>query len=198
MGHTERARDDVITAYIAAANFDRAATEALRAYGLPVLRYLRSMLHRDDAACEVFSELSKNLWAGLPRFRHEASFRTWMYKLAWTAAQDWRRRTARDHVRRLETTEEGKLVAEPRSTTPWHERTDARGRWQAIKASLSAEDRSLLVLRLEQRLSWREAAEVMASHGSAPEPAALRKRFERLKHRLRVMAKEQGLYPKEQ
>jgi RNA polymerase sigma-70 factor (ECF subfamily) len=151
------------------------------------------MLGEEEVAYEVFSEFSENLWTALPRFRREASFRTWAYKLAWTAAQDWKRRAARNRVRRLETNEVSKIVEEIRSKTPLHERTDAKDRWKAIKATLSTEDRSLLLLRLEQRLSWREVAEVMGSEGSVSGVAALRKRFERLKIRLRDLAAEHGL-----
>jgi hypothetical protein len=46
---------------------------------------------------------------------------------------------------------------------------------------------------VDQGFSWDEIAEVFAEEGEAIEPAALRKRFERLKERLTILAREQGL-----
>jgi len=171
----------------------RAATGALRMYGPAILKYLRSILGEDEAAYEVFSEFSEDLWKALRRFRREASVRSWTYKLAWTAAQDWKRRAARHPVQRLGTDEMSEIVAEIRSTTPLHERADAKDRWNELKAALGTEDRSLLVLRVEQRLSWREIADVMATRGDPLDAATLRKRFERLKSRLHELAAKHGL-----
>jgi RNA polymerase sigma-70 factor, ECF subfamily len=55
------------------------------------------------------------------------------------------------------------------------------------------EDRSLLVLRVDQALSWNDIAEVLCAAGKPIEPGTLMKRFERLKERLARMAKDQGL-----
>ena len=46
-----------------AGDLHRAATEALRMYGPAILKYLRSILGEDEAAYEVFSEFSENLWS---------------------------------------------------------------------------------------------------------------------------------------
>ena len=45
-----------------------------------------------------------------------------------------------------------------------------------LKAALGTEDRSLLVLRVEQQLSWREVADVMATDGDPLDAATLRAR----------------------
>lgn len=54
-------------------------------------------------------------------------------------------------------------------------------------------DRMLLVLRLDQGLSWKETAEVLSAEGETADVNALTKRFERLKERLARMAREEGL-----
>jgi RNA polymerase sigma-70 factor, ECF subfamily len=190
-------RDQPIADRLDAADLRGAATVALRMYGPAILQYLRSVLGEEDIAYEVFSEFCEDLWTALPRFRREASFRTWAYKLAWTAAQDWRRRAARNRVRRLGTDEISRIIAEVRSVTPLHERTDSQNRWKEILDALGAADRSLLMLRVDQRMSWVEVAEAMTRMGSAPDPAALRKRFERLKTRLRALGAEHGLRAEE-
>ena len=62
-----------------------------------------------------------------------------------------------------------------------------------LRESLDVEEISLLTLRIDQKLSWAEIADVTATDGERTEPAALMKRFERLKARLAKMAKDQGL-----
>jgi RNA polymerase sigma-70 factor (ECF subfamily) len=62
-----------------------------------------------------------------------------------------------------------------------------------LRESLEVDDVSLLALRIDQKLSWAEIAEVVSSGGERVEAAALMKRFERLKARLARKAKDQGL-----
>jgi RNA polymerase sigma-70 factor (ECF subfamily) len=64
---------------------------------------------------------------------------------------------------------------------------------EKLRQSLSTEEQSLLVLRIDQGLPWNEIAEVLVLDGKQVEPATLMKRFERLKERLARLAREQGL-----
>ena len=49
------------------------------------------------------------------------------------------------------------------------------------------------MLRIDRELEWEEIAAVLAADGVEVNAATLRKRFERLKERLREQAEEQGL-----
>jgi RNA polymerase sigma-70 factor (ECF subfamily) len=51
----------------------------------------------------------------------------------------------------------------------------------------------LLYLRIDQEMSWKGVAQVLAADGRVREEQALRKRFERIKERLRRIAKQEGL-----
>ena len=62
-----------------------------------------------------------------------------------------------------------------------------------LRAALPDEDRSLLVLRLDQGLSWNEVADVLAGEGAPVDAGTLMKRFERIKTKLGKLAKERGL-----
>jgi len=62
-----------------------------------------------------------------------------------------------------------------------------------LRAGLTPEEQSLLALRVDQGLEWAEVAAVLAGEGQAPSPAALMKRFERLRERLGKLARERGL-----
>ena len=46
-----------------------------------------------------------------------------------------------------------------------------------------------MLLRIDRKMSWNEIAEILGAEGSAATPAALRKRFERLKTKLREAAR---------
>jgi RNA polymerase sigma-70 factor (ECF subfamily) len=167
-----------------------ACEQALRGYGHELLRYARVLCPDGDDADEVFARTCDKVWRALAGFRRECSFRTWVYKIAWHAAKDVRREHARRRVRRLLTGEVSKLAQEIRSATAAHHRTETRDRLAKLRASLDPEEQNLLTLRLEAGLAWSEIAAVLAD---GADQAALRKRYERLKSKLRRLAEAEGL-----
>jgi RNA polymerase sigma-70 factor (ECF subfamily) len=169
-----------------------AASEAIRGFGPKVLGYLRSILRDDEDAADAFSHFAEDLWRGIPGFRGESSFKTWAYKLAWCAAMHVRSDAFRRLGRRLETGEASRLAAEVRTKSVVRDETQ-RLSLERLREALSAEEQTLLFLRLDQQLDWNEVAEVLSAGGTAVEPTALRKRYERLKERLARLAREQGL-----
>ena len=175
-----------------AGDLEGAATEAIRHFGPQVLRYLRSLLREEALATEAFSQFAENLWKGLPAFRAEASLRTWAFRLALNAAINLREQAWRVRGRRLRTAEASKIAEEVRTRTAVRVERQ-RQALDKLRQSLSVEDRSLLVLRIDQGLSWAEIAEVLSAEGRRVEVAAVTKRFERVKERLAKMARDQGL-----
>ena len=171
---------------------DGAATALIEALGPAILRYLRSMLRVEEDAADAFSQWSENVWTGLPSFRGESSLKTWGYRLAWNAAQNLRNEAWRKRGQRLATGQASALAMsiQTKSVVVVERQRQAL---EELRAALSEEDRSLLVLRLDQQLSWNEVAEVLAAEGKRIEPATLMKRFERVKARLGELARERGL-----
>jgi RNA polymerase sigma-70 factor (ECF subfamily) len=165
---------------------DQALTLAVRGYGPQIASYLRTVMKSEADASEAFSIFCEFLWKGLPQFRGESSVLTWAHKLAWGAVRRHGEDSFRRRADRLSTTAAGRLAAEVFATSP---RKELEDRLAALRAQLDPEEQTLLVLRLDRRMPWREIAQVM---GDVDEPA-LRKRFERLKRRIRELAKEQGL-----
>ncbi len=169
-----------------------AASEALRVLGPQVLGYLSSLLRSEADAQEVFAQFAEDLWRGLPGFRGEASLRGWAYRIAWHAGARFVRDPYRQRGRRLETSEASRLACEVLSSVgadAW--RTE---RMAQLRNVLTPEERTLLILRVDRGLSWREVALVLADDGVAqPSEVALRKRFERLKEKLAEAAREKGL-----
>jgi RNA polymerase sigma-70 factor (ECF subfamily) len=177
---------------LAADDRPAAATAAIQEFGPPVLRYLRSLLRDEDDASDAFSVFAENVWRGLPTWRGEGSLKAWAFRLAWNGAMNLKNEAWRRRGRRFFSGEASALAEEIRTRS--HVKVERqRNALDKLRESLDVEEISLLTLRIDQKLSWAEIADVTAIDGQRVEPAALMKRFERLKGRLAKMAKEQGL-----
>jgi RNA polymerase sigma-70 factor (ECF subfamily) len=186
----DRPIEDQLTALLDADDVRGAATLALKSYGPQIFGYLMAVLRRESAADEAFAEFSEALWTGLGGFRRECSVKTFAYKLAWHAALRILRDPYNRRGRRLESAEALDLVQSIRSQTAMHLRSEVKDRMSELRESLSTEEQTLLILRINRQLSWREVAEVLG----VAEPV-VRKRFERTKDRLRQLARAAGLVP---
>lgn len=183
------------------------ATRLLEGYGGELLAYQRSVLKSDDAAHEAFGIFGERMWRYLPRFRRASSFRTWAYTLARSAAH----RVLADPARRAgravplsNAPEVFALADRLRTETLAHLKTEVKSGVERLKARLSEEDQTLLILRVDRRMSWDEIARIIAGEQAPPEgpelnrrAASLRKRFQRVKERLEREARAEGLLPKQ-
>lgn len=182
--------EERIAAAMAAGDHRTAATEVIRGYGPRILGYLNVVLRDDLDAGDAFSLFAEQVWRGMPGFAGRSSARTWAFKAAWSAAMKVRDDAWRRLGRRLETGEASRIADDVRTRTGLrYERQ--RAELETLRLLLSDEDQTLLVLRLDQELSWEEVAEVLAQDGEAVDPATLRKRFARIKERLAEIIREQ-------
>jgi RNA polymerase sigma-70 factor (ECF subfamily) len=182
-----------LLALLDAGDLSGAATEALRGYGPQVLGYLTAVLRDEDDAHDVFSQFAEDLWRGLPGFRRESSIRTWAFRLAWHAASRYARDPYRKRHRPILTTEASKIAEQVRSTMSTYAPGGRADRLLKLRESLDREEQTLLILRVDKAMAWEDVAEVLRADGDPATPAALRKRFERLKEKLGRLAREQGL-----
>jgi RNA polymerase sigma-70 factor (ECF subfamily) len=192
-----RPPDDVdgrVAELLAAGDAREAATLAIRAYGPSILGYVAAVVRDEAATGDVFSTFCEDLWRGIGSFRGDSSVKTWAYRLAWHAAARWLRDPHRRRSARLRTDDAERLAAEVRSTTALHLRPSAQDALAELRATLSPEEQTLLTLRVDRDLPWSEIARVLGD--DAASEAALRKRFERLKERLRSVAIQRGLVPR--
>jgi len=167
------------------------ATEALRALGPEILRFLRSVLRDEEDAADAFSHFAENLWKGLPSFRGHSSLRTWAFRVAWNSAMNLRTDAWHRRGRRFATGEASQLAEEIRTKTAVRVERQ-RDELEKLRQSLSPEDQSLLTLRLDREFSWEEIAEILSTSGAPVQALTLMKRFERLKKRLAEMVRKQG------
>ena len=175
-----------------AENWSAAATAAIAGYGDEILGYMVALTRSEADANDAFSLFAENVWTDLPGFRWECTFRTWAYHLARNALGRLRRDPFRRRAVPLDDAGFEGMVAEMRSRTSSYLRTEKRDKIAKLRAELEPDDQTLLILRINRGLPWREIAQIMTEDGSTEDvdryAAALRKRFERLKAELRVKA----------
>lgn len=171
---------------------DAAAAEAIRGFGPEILGYLSRVLGSRDEASDAFSFFAEQLWRGMPGFAGRSSVRVWAYRVAWSAAVRLRSDAWFRRRERFPTSMASRVAGEVLSqSTVVREHESAE--LTRLRAALDPEEQSLLVLRVDRSLSWREVAEVMAEEGEELDEPALRKRFERVKTKLARLAQEEGL-----
>jgi RNA polymerase sigma-70 factor (ECF subfamily) len=185
------ALEERIAAALARRDIEAAATEAIRGYGPQILGYLRTVMRDPEDAAEVFSQFAEDLWKGLGAFRGDCSVRVWAYKLAWHAASRFGRDPYRKRRQRLPGAFATQL-AETLLPTPGGSAERRFAEVQRLRQHLDPEEQTLLVLRIDRQLSWRDVARVMAGEGDPVDAATLRKRYERLKEKLAHLAKAKG------
>jgi RNA polymerase sigma-70 factor (ECF subfamily) len=186
-----------IAAQCAAGDFSAATTVAIKGYGPEILGYLFAATKREQDTADIFSEYCENVWRGLPAFRGESSFRTWSYRLAYHAlarvARTGSRRGKRE-IAMAEIPEIEALIDHVRTRTLPHMRTEVKQEVARLRESLDDVDRTLLILRVDRGLAWDEIAtivdpEVADAEGVKRMSATLRKRFGRIKVKLRELSK---------
>jgi len=173
------------------------ATSTLHAYGDELLGYLVALTRDRTLADEAFGQLLEDLWVGLPAFRWECSMRTWAYTLARNAVTRNRRGQARKKAVSIDAGVM-ELAAELQTRTATFLKTESRDRFAALRATLEPDDQTLLILRINRGLAWRDIARILPGPDGEVDDAAvtrraatLRKHFERLKDDVRARLRAQ-------
>jgi RNA polymerase sigma-70 factor (ECF subfamily) len=172
---------------------------ALELYGPEFMRLLGSILRDPERTRDAFNDLGEHLLTDLPSFRWECSFRTWAYQVARHIAY----RMAASPVGREQPMSHGAFSREPQPertwTHPWFQ-TTVKERFRVLREQLTPHEQALLRLRVDRRLSWFDVARELADPGEALTPAVLQRRaavlrqqFQRIKERLRELAREEQL-----
>jgi RNA polymerase sigma-70 factor, ECF subfamily len=181
-----------IAGHLAAGDLAAAATTALRELGPQIYGYLCALLRDDDIARDVFGQFGEELWKSIGSFRGESAFKTWAYTLTMRAVGRHRRDPYHKRAQPLDDVISG-LVDDIRSSTPPYRKSEVKDRFAQLRESLDPADQALLFLRVDQQLPWNDVAAVLAGEGEPVEVSTLRKRFERVKERLRELVAKDGL-----
>ncbi|MDE7245327.1 MAG: sigma-70 family RNA polymerase sigma factor [Oscillospiraceae bacterium] len=148
----------------AAAAGDAGAFEQLvRLYEKKVYALALRMCGNPEDASDAAQEAFLSAWKGLPNFRGESGFSTWMYRLTTNAAIDHLRKGKRQREETSLDDSETPLHIPDQSPGPQESAEGAELR-EAVTAGLQAlseDHRKILILREYQELSYEEIADVL-------------------------------------
>jgi len=142
-----------------------AFAELVRLYEKRVFALTMRMCKNPEDAAEAAQETFLAAWQGLAFFRGEASFSTWLYRLASNSCVDLLRKEGRHKAAAGPSLndEEVNIDAADPLPTPQEEaeRKELREQIETGLAALSPEHRQVLILREMHQLSYDEIAETL-------------------------------------
>jgi RNA polymerase sigma-70 factor, ECF subfamily len=185
-------------------DFTGVVTVLMESYGDEVHAFVVASARGDlGIADEVFSQFTEDLWRGLPKFEWRSSLRAWCYKIARNALHRYRRAPHNRRDRRAGLSDAQvleRLADSVRSRTRPYLRSEVKSEFEKLREKLSEEDQSLLILRINRKLAWREVAHALMAETETANDAeierlatALRQRLVEVKARLKRLAQEAGL-----
>lgn len=142
-----------------------AFAELVRLYEKKVFALTLRMCKNPEDAAEAAQEAFLAAWQGLPNFRGDAAFSTWLYRLASNACVDLLRREGRhrDAAGPSFNDEDANLEVPDTAASPHDlaERAELRAQVEEGLAALSPEHREVLVLREIHQLSYDEISRIL-------------------------------------
>ena len=147
----------------AAGGDTEAFARLVRTYENKIYSLAFRMCGSADDASDIAQEAFLAAWRGLPSFRGDSGFATWLYRLTSNAAIDYLRRQKKQRGDMSLDDEELRLDAVDTGPGPQDaaERTEVRSVVAAGLQELSEGHRQVLVLREIQGLSYEEIADVL-------------------------------------
>jgi RNA polymerase sigma-70 factor (ECF subfamily) len=140
-----------------------------------VYRAVRRLVYDVEDAADLTQEVFVKAYFSLPRFRSQASFRTWLHRIAVNHCLN--------HLSRSPEPDRSPMPV-PNGLSRGPEDTELRLHVQSCLANLGAEDRLALVLKYVEGLDHTEIAEMLSISISASKMRLqrARERFLRLYH----------------
>ncbi len=168
---------------------ERAFAELVRTYESKVYHLALRMCGNREDALEIAQEAFLSAWRGLPFFREESSFATWLYRLTTNAAIDFLRRDKRSAAGpSLDDDETFTQVPDP-APSP-HSRAEQKELREALAAGLATltpEHRQVLLLRELQGMRYEEIAQALDL-----DIGTVKSRIARAREKLRKYLVKQG------
>jgi len=183
-------------------DLERGVELAMGYYGQRLCAFVLNLVKDPALAADVQQDLWLSVFVHAPKFRWESSFKGWLYLLARRAAI----KAAQKGVQRgragvpLSQAAESKLRAHLATSIAEWQRDDFKQRFRELRRKLPEKDQSLLVMRADQELPFRDIVQALAEPDETfsdaelkTREATLMKRFQRVKQRLYQLALEEGL-----
>lgn len=141
---------------------DAAFEQLVAAHEKKIYALCLRMCGNEEDAQEAAQDAFLSAWSGLPSFREDAAFSTWLYRLAINASTDILRRQKRTGAGVSLDDEEVFLEIEDTSPTPEQalEQKEAAKLVSEALEALPPEYRQVLILREVQGMSYQEISDI--------------------------------------
>lgn len=132
-----------------------------------VYRVVRGHLNSEEAARDITQQAWVKAWQHLDSFRGDASFSTWILRIATRLVWDHLRKRQKERLSALQEGEEGIEVAVTPEADPGFnpraavDQKEFHARFQEALERLSPKHRSVLILREVEEMSYDRIAEVL-------------------------------------
>lgn len=148
--------------------------ELYRRHAESIYRFVRYRTNSNEDAEDITADIFIKAMAKIQQYNSEFAFSTWLFSIARNTVIDfWRTQKAPLNIEHIE------QVAD--ETMRHDEHLDARLRVEDLMSRVSENDRTLIVLRFEDGLSYAEVSTI-----TGRSEASLRKAFSRLKKALAI------------
>lgn len=140
-----------------------AFSQLVQRYQRRIFNLVYRMLQQYEEANEITQETFLAAWQGLPSFRGDARFPTWLYRIAYNCALKQLETRKRDRALQVALQAEQALESEDRQIRS-EAQIDAHDRQALVQEHLShlpAKYRIVLILRHLQEMTYEEMAEIL-------------------------------------
>lgn len=143
----------------------RAFDELITKYRSKIYAMIYNMVHSEQDAWDLAQEAFFKAWKSLARFRQEALFHTWLYRITMNVTLDWLRKikpqTDYDETLGITGVEPGAVTIPLAEPAPHEtlEREEIRQRIEDAIERLSPEHRAVILMREVEDMSYEEIAE---------------------------------------
>ena len=122
-----------------------------------------AVVHNSEDAVELAQDTFVRAYQNLSKFEERSSFSTWLYRIAVNLAIDWRRHEGRHVTLRGEEaeTELGRIPSVTGDSFKEVARGETAGKIREALDELTAEQRTVILLREVEGLSYDEIAETL-------------------------------------
>ncbi len=183
-------------------NLQRALFIIFNQYGSELYGFIINCIGDIDAADEIYSDMSEDVCRGLLNFQWRSSLRTWLYALTRNSLYRYKLNLMHRKNRFVPLSRapiSDLICPNNRTSTADYQKTHNKLHARQIRKKLPLDDQMLLILKIDRNLSWQEIVQIMLDKSSSEVipgkyfEQRLRKRFQRIKHKFRQLAIQEGL-----
>ena len=187
-------QDDILLVAASKNGDQEAFAQLVQRYQRLVFNLVYRMLQQYEEATEITQETFLAAWQGLPSFRGDARFPTWLYRIAYNCSLKQLELRKRDRALQV-ALEENKTLENANDEQRENAELDAHERQILIQEHLShlpAKYRIVLILRHLQDMTYEEMAEILTMPIGTIKTHLFRAR-NLLKDRLQSLNRESGM-----